>query len=134
MATVRAYKIEDAAGVGQYIAVVQGAADGSCKKPAGANAAAFLGITIEPQATQNKGVAVQKDGICRAIAGATITRGDRLVIDGATGKVKSAEAAIVAGAGTYALQNVIGRAEVSAVLDDVFPIFISPGEVINAVS
>ncbi len=126
---VRAYKIEDAAGVGAYLAVVQGAADGGCKKPGGANAAGFLGFTIEPQATQYKAVPVKKIGLTRAVAGGVITAGDRLVIDGTTGKVKSEEANIAGGVGAYALYNVVARAEVSAVLDDVFWVWVTPESV-----
>ena len=38
--------IDDAAGVGQNLAVVQGASDGSCKKPAAANAASVMAMRL----------------------------------------------------------------------------------------
>lgn len=131
---IKSYKIEDAAGVGQYLVVVQGAADGGCAKPAAANAAGFLGVTVEAQTNQNKGVAVQKTGIARVKAGGAITRGDRLVINGATGSVKSAEAVVTAAPGTASVQNVIGVAEVSAASGDIFSMMIAPCVVNIAVS
>jgi uncharacterized protein with beta-barrel porin domain len=131
---IKAYKIDDAAGVGQYLAVVCGANDGCVKKPTGANVAGFVGITVEAQANQNKGVAVQKAGIARVKGAGAITRGDRLVINGNTGAVKSAEAVVVAAPGTASVQNVIGIAETSAADGDIFPMWIAPCVVNIAVS
>ena len=53
-----------------------------------------------------------KGGIVRVYYGGTITRGDRLVINGSTGSVKSAEALVVASPGTPSVQNVVGMAEI----------------------
>jgi hypothetical protein len=132
---VKSYKIDDAAGVGQYVVVVQGANDGCCKKPAAANAKGFVGVTLEAQANQNKGVAVQKTGIARAVANGAITRGDRLQIASNAGDVKSVEASIpAAGIGGAATYEVVGRAEVSAANGDVFSFFIQPETVCVAVS
>jgi len=131
---IKSYKIDDAAGVGQYVVVVQGAADGCCKKPAGANAAGFVGVTIEAQANQNKGVAVQKSGIARVKAGGNITRGDRLVINGTSGDVKSVESVVTAAPGTASVQNVVGIAETSAASADIVPMWIAPCVVNIAVS
>lgn len=130
----RAYKIEDAAGVGQFLCVVQGAADGGCKKPTAANAPGFLGVTIEAQSNQNKGVAVVKEGICRVTAQGTITRGDRLAIGSSVGDVKSVEALITAAPGSASVQNVIGQAEESAVAGDIFQMHITRFVVNIAVS
>lgn len=123
---VKAYKIDDAAGVGQYVAVVQGANDGCCKKPAAINAAGFLGVTLEAQANQNKGVSVCKSGIVRVKAHGAITRGDRVNIYSSAGDVQSIESTIVAAPGTATRQNVIGVAEVTAADGDIFPMWIQP--------
>lgn len=131
---VKSYKIDDAAGVGQYVAVVCGANDGCVKKPAGADAAGFVGVTIESQTNQNKGVAVQKSGIVRVKAAGTITRGDRLAINGVLGDVKTIEAIVVAAPGTASVRNIIGIAEASAVVGDTFPMWIQPSVVNIAVS
>jgi hypothetical protein len=123
---VKQYRIEDAAGVGQFVCVVQGANDGGCKKPTAANAAAFLGITTEQQLNQNRGVPVQKGFIAWAKAQGNIARGDRLAIGSAAGDVKSVEAQITAAPGAAAVVNVIGQAEASAVAGDTFPLMIAP--------
>jgi hypothetical protein len=130
----RAYKIDDAAGVLIFICVVQGAGDGTCKKPAAANAAGFLGVTLEAQPNQNRGVTVCKEGIVRVVAQGTIARGDRLAIGSAAGDVKSVEALIVAAPGAASVQNVIGQAEASAVAGDIFQMWIKPFVVNIAVS
>jgi hypothetical protein len=131
---VKAYKIEDAAGVGQYVVVVDGAADGGVKKPTAANAAGFKGVTLEAQPNQGKGVAVQKSGIVRVTANGVITRGDRLAIASNTGDVKSVEAVVVAAPGTAGVTNVIGTAETSAADKDIFPMWIAQCVVNVAVS
>lgn len=131
---VKQYRIEDAAGIGQFIVAVQGANDGGCKKPTAANAAGFLGVTTEQQLNQNRGVPVQKAGIARVKAQGNITRGDRLAIGSNVGDVKSVEAQITAAPGTAAVVNVIGTAEASAVAGDIFPMMIQPFVVNIAVS
>jgi hypothetical protein len=130
------YTIDDAAGVGQNIAVVQGAAYGTCKKPAAANAAGFLGITKTKQSVQNKGVSVAKLGIVPAIAAGAITRGDRLNIADNTGKVQSCEATVAAAlAGAATVINVIGQAENSvANAGDIVYVNLAPCSVALAVS
>jgi len=131
------YTIDDAAGVNQFVAVVQGAGDGTCKKPTGQNAAGFLGLTKTAQAKQNKGVSVARTGIARALAKGAITRGDRLSIYSASGDVYSVEAAIAAiNIAVQAVEiNVIGTAENSTTSDgDVVYVFIHPQTVITPVS
>jgi hypothetical protein len=125
---IKALKIEDAAGVGQYFAVVQGANDGGCKKPTGANVAGFLGITHVSQPNQNKAVSVTLDGIERATVSGAVARGDRLNIAGATGKLQSCEAAITAApSGAAANYNVVGEAMAAATTDgDIIPVRIRP--------
>lgn len=131
---VSSYTIDNSTGVGQFVVVVQGAADGACKIPTAINAAGFLGITIEARGAQNQGVAVCKNGVCRVVAGGTITRGDRVRIHSNIGDVESCEAAIVAAPGTAAVFNVIGIAEVSAAAGDIFDINITPYSVNVAAS
>lgn len=131
---VKGYPIDNSAGVGKNVCVVQGASDGSCKIPTAINAAGFLGVTIEPQVNQNRNVAVQKDGIVNVIAGGAITRGDRLRIHSNIGDVESCEAAITAAPGTAAVFNVIGQAEVSAVAGQIFPMMVRSFVVNVAVS
>jgi len=131
---VKAYRIEDAAGVLQYVAVVNGAADGNCKKPAAANAQGFLGFTLEAQPNQYKGVAVQKSGIARATANGSITRGDAVAIATSAGDVKSVQAVVSAGPGTASTNYVIGSAEESAVNGQTFAVWVNPGVVAIAAS
>jgi len=125
---VKSYLVE--AAVTQYQAVVQGAnADGNCANPGAANAAGFLGFTLEPQANVGKGAAVQKSGIARAVANGGITRGDRVAIASNAGDVSSVEAAIagtVTGAGAVITYNVVGRAEETAVNGQIFAVWITP--------
>lgn len=130
----KTYLVE--AAVTQYAAVVVGAnADGNCKLPAAANAAGFLGFTLEGQSNVGKGIAVQKNGIARAVANGTITRGDRLIIASNTGDVKSAETEIAAGLENPAKElNVVGRAEESAVNGQTFAVWVTPETVPLAVS
>ena len=130
----RSYTIDDSSGVGRFVVVVQGAANGGCKKPAAINSARFLGVAITDQAIQNQGVSVCKNGIVRVISGGNIAAGDRLRIHSAAGDVESCETAITAAPGTAAVFNVIGIAEVSAVAGDVFDMFITPYSVNVAVS
>jgi len=124
--SVQTYTIDDAAGVVANVCVVMGAADGGCKKPAGANAAGFLGVTQEDQSTQNKNVPVAKSGTVRIKYGGNITRGDRVKIGGTTGSVVTCEALIVAAPGTASVQEVVGIAEVSGVSGDLGLMTIRP--------
>lgn len=121
------YKITDAGGVDQFLAVVCGAAEGECAKPGGANAQRFLGFTTEKQPNQNKGVAVQIAGVARAIAAGAIAYGDYVNIAGATGKVASVHATVQAAPGAASRQQVIGIAEGTAAADgDIIPVRIQP--------
>jgi hypothetical protein len=106
------YTIDNAAGVGQFVAVVQGAGDGTCKLPTGANAAGFLGFTQATQTRQNQPVSVRRLGISAAIANGAIARGDRLAIATNAGDVMSVETIIAAGLKTPAAEyNLVGTAE-----------------------
>jgi len=131
---VKSYKIDDAAGVLQYVVVVAGGSDGNVKKPTAADVAGFMGVTLEAQPNQYKGVAVQKTGIVRVKAGGAITRGDRLAINSTAGDVKSVEAIITAAPGVASVRNLVGIAETSAASGDIFPMWIQPYSVNIAVS
>lgn len=132
----KAYKIEDAAGVGQFIAVVCGAATdgGGCKKPAAANEAKFLGFTQEAQANQNKGVSVRVMGISRAVSAGVIAHGDWVRIAGSAGTVESAQADVIAAPTTAKVNHCIGIAEATAASGDIFPVRIQPMVAKTAVS
>jgi hypothetical protein len=129
----KAYQITDAAGVGQFLAVVADGA-GKCKKPAAANAAAIVGVTQEAQLNQNRFVNVRKEGITRAVAAGAIAVGDHVNIAGATGKVQSCEASITALGAAQAF-HVLGIAETAAAADgDIVYVHIRPFVVLRAAS
>ncbi len=118
------FYIDNAGGVGKNVCVVQGAANGTCKLPTAQNAAGFLGVTIESQPNQNRGVGVCRLGVFNMLAGGTIARGDRVGINSAAGDVRSVEALIIASPMGNAVIHVVGRAEVAAVSGDLFPVMI----------
>ena len=130
------FTIDDAAGVGQNLAVVQGASDGAVKKPTGANAASFVGITKTKQSTQYKGVSVAVAGIAPAIAAGAITRGDHVNIADNTGKVQSCEATLTTVLINPAANlNVIGIAMNSTTASgDIVYVLIQPFVACQAVS
>ena len=124
----RTYKIEDAAGVLQFRAVVQGTAATQCKKPSAENEGKFLGITQEAQATQHRSVKVQTRGRTFAVAATgTIAVGDYVRIADNTGKMNSAQADVVATPATAKTNYVIGTAVTAAAADgDIFELDILP--------
>lgn len=74
------WKETDAAGVGQYEAVILDGSDAtgsSCKK-SGTAGEACLGITQEEQANQNQNVNVRTHGVSRALAAGAIAAGDHV--------------------------------------------------------
>jgi hypothetical protein len=130
------YAIDNAAGVGQFLAVVQGAADGSVKLPTAQNAAQFLGFTQASQAYQNGSVPVMRLGISPAVAGGAISRGDHVAINSAAGDVYSVEAAVASGLNNPAkVFNVVGTAENTvANVGDIVYVYIKPELIALAVS
>jgi len=131
---VKAYVTETAT-TNQYCAVVQGSsADGNCKMPAAANAQGFLGITLEPQTVAGRAVAVQKNGIARAIANGSITRGDAVAIASAAGDLASVQSIVAAAPGSASCEYVVGFAEESAVNGQIFAVWLNPMIVKTAVS
>ncbi len=134
--TYRTYKIEDAAGVLQYRAVVQGTAAGAVKKPSGAGEGKFIGFTQEAQATQNKSVSVKRSGFSFAVAAGAIAVGDAVEIADNTGKVQSAQAKLVDLAeATAVVHYIVGTAETAAGADgDIIEVFIQPYAKLTPVS
>jgi hypothetical protein len=130
------YAIDNAAGVGQFLAVVQGASDGSCKLPTAQNAAHFLGFSQAAQTHQNGSVPVMRLGISPAVGNGVIARGDHLAIYSANGDVYSVEAAVAAGlAGAATVVNTVGTAENSTANDgDIVYVWINPELIPLAVS
>jgi hypothetical protein len=119
----KAYAIEEADGVGAYLAVVQGTAPGKAKLPAAANAAGALGATVHSQTRQGANVAVRKAGIARIKAAGPIDVGSPVNIAGASGKVKAVSEA----SGTHI--NCLGFAETAAAADgDLVEVFLAPHE------
>lgn len=113
----RSYKITDAAGVGKYLAVVQGTNAGEVKKPGAADAGKCKGITQEDQLTQNRSVLVKRSGFSFGVAGGAIAVGDAVGIHGTTGKLKSVQADMAADPGVAKVVNVVGYAETAADAD-----------------
>lgn len=114
---IRNYDAE--ANVSPHRVVKFGATDGSVLHATGATDRG-IGITAELPANAGERVDVVRSGIADVEYGATVVRGAKLVSD-ATGRVVTAAPA--AGANV----EVIGIAEVSGVLGDIVPLFISPG-------
>ncbi len=116
----KAYSNTEAAGVGAYLVVVQGAAAGQAKLPTAANAGAILGVTVHSQSLAGANVAVRKAGIARVKAAGAIAVGAPVNIAGASGKVK----AVSESTGTKV--NCLGFAETAAAADgDLVEVFIS---------
>lgn len=131
----RSYKIMDAAGVGKFLAVVQGTNAGEVKKPTAVNDGKFVGITQEEQATQNKSVNVKRAGFSFAIAGGAIAVGDAVQIHDTDGRLQSCQTDYAAAAGTAKLVYCVGFAETAAGADgDIFELRIHPHLVKTAAS
>lgn len=109
------------AAISPYRIVKFGTADGKALQGA-AVTDALMGVSDSLGGSINGRIDVIKSGIAFIEAGGTITRGDWLTSD-ANGKALSA----APGAGVN--NNVIGRAEVSAVLGDIFDAMIAPGRI-----
>ena len=127
----KTYKITNAGGVSQYRAVVPGTNDGECQLPTAANQLAW-GITQEGQPNPNENVSVRKYGISRAYAAGSISKGEYVEVADATGALQAADLATVPGSAT--LHNIVGVAESSAIVGEVFFVFLSPGPVVVPVS
>lgn len=82
----------DSANVLDGAVLVQGASNDTCALPSAANTRAqILGLaTVSGNSTANGPISLATNGIYPGIAGGSITRGDVLVVAGATGTVQSA--------------------------------------------
>jgi hypothetical protein len=121
MNSYNSYKFEGGSGVGvgAFLAVVAGAAQGDCMLPGGANAKGFVGFTSDSLTAAQCAYATLPvipvvRGRCRAIAAGTITHGHWVQIGAATGTVADCQAAVDAAPGVAAEVNVIGKAETDA--------------------
>lgn len=84
------------------LCVVVGSADNKCALPAGADPVTFLGVVKREDgssAASGDTVDLITSGIYPLVASAAISRGDKLAIAGASGKVKTS--AIAAGSNTF---------------------------------
>ena len=86
----------------QYAAVVQGTADYHATLPAAANAAGFLGVTLDGNTAAAESVPVVIMGTVWVQAAGAITAGNALVIANATGQVEAT--------GSTTAPNIIGTA------------------------
>ena len=116
----KAYAIDEANGVGAYLAVVQGTNAGEAELPGAANAGSILGVTVHSQTLEGANVAVRKAGIAKVTAASAISVGDAVNIDGTSGKVKTVSEV------TDTKLNCLGFAETAAAADgDVIEVFLS---------
>lgn len=117
MKDYQSYRFEGAGGIGAFLAVVAGANAGGCNLPGGANAAGFLGFTVDvlPTTEQNEAIAVVCGRRCQAVAAGACTHGHWASIADNTGKVQDCQAAVDAAPGTPAEINVIGKFQTDAV-------------------
>jgi len=116
---IKAYRAE--AAVAARRIVKHGAADGGVVQAA-AVGDAIMGVSTEIGSAIGETCDVMKSGLADVVYGGAVTRGDWLTSD-ANGKAVAA----APGAGTN--NNVIGRAEVSGVLDDIGVVYIVPGRI-----
>lgn len=86
----RAYRVEEAAGVARYRAVVAGNGNGTCRYPAGANAGGVLGISMHAQTHENKAVTVRRLGIAPCEAAGPVAVGSYVCVAGNDGRIKEA--------------------------------------------
>ena len=124
MSDFRTYKVTDVGGVAIHRAVVRDTNAGECKKPTAANALKCVGITIEAQANQNKGVAVQTHGPGLAEMYGSGSHGDALNIGDTSGRLASCQTALedLAENAAY-LTNVVAYAEAAwTQTGDVIPV------------
>ena len=92
-----------AAAIPQYVAVVQGASDYTCALPGAANAAGFLGFTLDStDGSQTETIPVVMIGTAWVQAAGAITAGTTVVIANASGQVEASTG--------VATPNIIGTA------------------------
>ncbi len=86
----KSYRVANANGIGAGLAVVRTANVGECDLPAGANAAAVLGITTHSQTRQNSYIGVRRLGIVSAVAAGAIAAGAEVVAADDIGRITQA--------------------------------------------
>jgi len=85
----KAYRVAASGGVGSNLAVVQGASEGECDLPSGANEASVLGATVH-SAEKDQNVAVRKLGIASLTAAGAVNAGEKVCIADSQGRIKAA--------------------------------------------
>jgi len=85
----KAYRVAASGGVGPNLAVVQGASDGECDLPSGANEASLLGATVH-SAEKDQNVAVRKLGIASLTVAGAVNAGEKVCIADSQGRIKAA--------------------------------------------
>lgn len=123
-ASVRPYVVSAANTATLYAVVVEGTNDGEVAMPSGADVQKIVGVVVAlgPLAgAAGDVVMVQRDGDTFCKAGASITRGDRISINGTAGNVKTA----APGAGTNV--GLVGQANEAASSGDIFSVKLIPG-------
>lgn len=117
----KTYKIVNASGVGQYVAVVPTANSGECDLPAAASDPCF-GITQEAQANQNENVSVRKYGLSYFKAKGAVSPGDPLEIATAAGDLQKADLT------ASAVHFIVGYAEDKVADGKIGTMFMSIGQ------
>lgn len=116
---IKGYRAE--AAIARHRIVKYGAADGGALQ-ATTTTEALMGVTTEIDSASGETCDVIKSGLGNVVYGGNVARGDWLTSD-ANGK------AVAAAPGAGVNVNVIGRAEVSGVLDDIGVAFLAPGRI-----
>lgn len=117
----RTGRVENAGGVLQYRAVVEGAAQGGVALPAGADVAGFFGIT-QTAAGLARPVSCKRKGVTFAVAAGLINRGEYVNIADNVGQLKSCHADVIAAPGAALVIHVVGKALTAAA---------NPGDIIQ---
>lgn len=112
----KTYKIVNAAGVGQFVAVVPNANSGECDLPAAAGNFSY-GITQESQTNQNENVTVRKYGISRFKAKGAVAPGDPLEVATAAGDLQKC---------VTTLHHILGYSESALADGEIGFMFIAP--------
>lgn len=112
----------DSASVVAGAVLVQGASNDTCALPSAANTRAkVIGIAYQAGSTSaNSSISIVVNGVWAAVAAGTITRGDVLVVGGATGTVISASISTPADAAVVglALESAVSGESVAVLLGE----------------
>lgn len=112
----------DSASVAAGAVLVQGASNDTCALPSAANTRAkVLGLAYQAgSSSANSAISIVSNGVWAAVAGGTITRGDVLVVGGATGTVISASISTPADAAVVglALESAVSGENVAVLIGE----------------